>query len=173
LATADDVIMPIATAADMDPEVLRKRVEAAVVPETVVLDLRVKGSSPEEAVALTRAVSERFMAQLSALNVQAGGPVMRPTQISAPQRATAPDQLHGRTLAGVSALVGLTFGVLLALQVAVIKRNRAASRSPATATRAMEWPAMEWLGEGEADSVAPDRVPATTRYTTSGRTANG
>jgi len=158
LATADDVIVPIATAADIDPEVLRERVKAAVVPETVVLNLRVKGSSPEEAVALTRAVSERFMAQLSAVNVQAGGPVMRPTQISAPQRATAPDQLHGRTLAAVSALVGVTFGVLLALQVAVSKRNRAASRQA--------------IGTREADAAAPDTVPEITRYKTARRTAN-
>jgi polysaccharide biosynthesis transport protein len=158
LATADDVIMPVATAADIDPEVLRERVEAAIVPETVVLDLRVTGSSPEEAVALTQALSDRFMEQVSALNVQTGGPAMRPAQISAPQRAAAPDQLHGKTLAAVSALVGVIVAVLLALLIAVIKRNRAAARL-AIATR-------------EADAAAPDRVPAITRPTTARRTVN-
>jgi succinoglycan biosynthesis transport protein ExoP len=158
LATADDVIMPVAAAADIDPEVLRERVEAAVVPETVVLDLRVKGSSPEEAVALTQALSERFMAKVSVLNVQTGGPAMRPAQISAPQRAAAPDQLHGKTLAAVSALAGVIVAVLLALLIAVIKRNRAAARL-AIATR-------------EADAAAPDRVPAITRPTTARRTVN-
>jgi succinoglycan biosynthesis transport protein ExoP len=158
LATADDVIMPVAAAADIDPDVLRERVEAAVVPETVVLDLRVKGSSPEEAVVLTQALSERFMAKVSVLNVQTGGPAMRPAQISAPQRAAAPDQLHGKTLAAVSALAGVIVAVLLALLIAVIKRNRAAARL-AIATR-------------EADAAAPDRVPAITRPTTARRTVN-
>lgn len=158
LATADDVIMPVAAAADIDPEVLHERVEAAVVPETVVLDLRVKGSSPEEAVALTQALSERFMAKVSVLNVQTGGPAMQPAQISAPQRAAAPDQLHGKTLAAVSALAGVIVAVLLALLIAVIKRNRAAARL-AIATR-------------DADAAAPDRVPAITRPTTARRTVN-
>jgi polysaccharide biosynthesis transport protein len=158
LVTADDVILPVATAADIDPEVLRERVEAAIVPETVVLDVQVTGSSPAEAVALTQALSERFMAEVSALNVQTGGPELLPAQISAPQRAAAPDQLHGKTLAAVSALVGVIVAVLLALLVAVIKSNREASR-PAIATR-------------EADVAAPDRVPAITRNTTARRSVN-
>ena len=135
LVTADEVITPVANAADIDPEVLRGRVVAAIVPETVVLDLRVTGSSPEEAVALTQALSERFRVQVSALNVQTGGPRMLPAQLSAPQPAAAPDQLHGKTLAAVSALVGVIVAVLLALLVAVIKRNRAASRPQPIATR--------------------------------------
>ena len=158
LATADDVIMPVATAAAIEPEVLRERVEAAIVPETVVLDLRVKGSSPEEAVELTQALSERFMARVSALNVQTGGPMMRTAQISAPQLAASPDQLHGKTLAAVSALAGVIVAVLLTLLVAVIKTNREASRA-AIATR-------------EADAAAPDRVPAITRNTAARRTVN-
>ena len=158
LATADDVIMPVAAAADIDPEVLHERVEAAVVPETVVLDLRVEGSSPEEAVALTQALSERFMAKVSVLNVQTGGPAMQPAQISAPQRAAAPDQLHGKTLAAVSALAGVIVAVLLALLIAVIKRNRAAARL-AIATR-------------DADAAAPGRVPAIPRPTTAHRDVN-
>jgi hypothetical protein len=48
--------------------------------------------------------------------------------------------------------------VLLALLIAVIKRNRAAARL-AIATR-------------EADAAAPDRVPAITRPTTARRTVN-
>jgi succinoglycan biosynthesis transport protein ExoP len=128
LVTADDVITPVATAAAIDPEMLRGRVVAAIVPETVVLDLRVTGSSPEEAVALTQALSDRFRVQVSVLNVQTGGPVILTAQISAPKPAAAPDQLHGKTLAVVSALVGVIVAVLLALLAAVIKRNRAASR---------------------------------------------
>ena len=128
MVTADDVITPVASAAAIDPEVLRGRVLAAVVPETVVLDLQVTGSSPEEAVALTQALSERFRVQVSALNVQTGGPVILAAQLSAPRPAAAPDQLHGKTMAAVSALVGVIVAVLLALVVAVIKRNRAASR---------------------------------------------
>ncbi len=124
VATADDVITPVANAADLDPEELRGRVVAAVVPETVVLDLRVTGPSPEEAVALTQALTKRFRFQVSALNVQTGGPRILTAQLSAPQPATAPDQLHGKTLAAVSALVGVTVAVLLALVVAVVQRNR-------------------------------------------------
>ena len=160
LVTADDVITPVAAAAAIDPEELRGRVEAAIVPETVVLDLRVTGSSPEEAVALTQALSDRFRVQVSALNVQTGGPVILPAQLSAPRPAAAPDQLHGKTLAAVSALVGVIVAVLLALLVAVIKRNRAASRP-------------QPLRPEEADAAAPDGVPAITEYTTSRRTVNG
>jgi succinoglycan biosynthesis transport protein ExoP len=133
LMTADDVIMPVATAAAVDPEALRGRVEAAVVPETVILDLQVSGSSPEEAVRLAEALSVRFQVQVSALNVRTGGPVIVPAQVSAPRPPAGPDQLHGKTLAAVSSLTGLVVAVLLALLVAVIKRNRAAaSRTPST-----------------------------------------
>jgi capsular polysaccharide biosynthesis protein len=142
MVTSDEVIMPVATAAAIDPGVLRGRVAAAVVPETVVLDLQVTGSSPEEAVALTQALSDRFLVQVSNLNVQTGGPRMLPAQLSAPQPAGAPDQLQGKTLAAVSALAGLIVAVLLALLVAVIKRNRAASRP-------------QPLRPEEADTAAP------------------
>lgn len=130
LMTADDVIMPVAAAAAIDPEVLRSRVEAAIVPETVILDLRVTGSSPDEAVALTEALSARFRVQVSAFNVQTGGPKILPAQVSGPQPATAPDQLHGRTLIAVSALAGVIVAVLVALLIAVIRTNRSALRSP-------------------------------------------
>ena len=165
MVTSDEVIMPVATAAAIDPGVLRGRVAAAVVPETVVLDLQVTGSSPEEAVALTQALSERFLVQVSALNVQTGGPAMRPAQLSAPQPAAAPDQLHGKTLAAVSALAGLVVAVLLALLVAVIKRNRAASRpqplapEEAGAAGPEEVPAVT---EEDAGSAGPEEVPAVT-----------
>ena len=169
LVTADDVITPVANAADIDPEVLRGRVVAAIVAETVVLDLRVTGSSPEEAVALTQALSERFRVQVSALNVQTGGPRILPAQVSAPRPAVAPDQLHGKTLAAVSALVGVIVAVLLALLVAVIKRNRAAYHPQPLQPEEAAVAASE---RGSGDRGIADHEPTTLRRTLR-RTVNG
>ena len=124
LVTADEVITPVASAADISPEALREQVVVAIVPETVVLEVSVSGDTPEQAVELTQAVSSRLRTQVSSLNVQTGGPKILPAQLSSPQAATVPDQLHGRMLVGVSALAGLVVGVLLALLLALIEANR-------------------------------------------------
>jgi capsular polysaccharide biosynthesis protein len=174
MVTADDVITPVATAAALDPDVLRGRVVAAVVPETMVLNLQVTGSSPEEAVALTQALSGRFRVQVSALNVQTGGPAMLTAQLSAPQPAAAPNQLHGKTLAAVSGLVGVIVAVLLALLVAVIQRNRAVSR-PQPLRPVTPGGTTPPRPPGGDDAAAPVGVPATTDTTLpiSRRTVNG
>ena len=130
LVTADEVITSVADSAGLRPEALRERVVVTIVPETVVLEVSVSGGTPEEAVELTQAVSSRFRTQVSALNVKTGGPKILPAQLSRPQPATAPDQLHGPMLVGVSALVGLVIGVLLALVLALVEANRAAQRQP-------------------------------------------
>ena len=130
LVTADEVITSVADSAGLRPEALRERVVVTIVPETVVLEVSVTGGTTEEAVELTQAVSSRFRTQVSALNVKTGGPKILPAQLSRPQPATAPDQLHGPMLVGVSALVGLVIGVLLALVLALVEAHRAAHRQP-------------------------------------------
>lgn len=140
LVTADEVIDPVAAAVGLTPAALRAQVVASVVPETVMLNLTATGSSPEAAAALAQSVSDRFQLQLSAMNVRTGGPAILPSQVTSPRPAIAPNQLAGKTLIAVSALVALVVAVALALLVEVIKHNRAArkgkegSDGPAAAT---------------------------------------
>jgi len=129
LVTADEVIAPVAAATGINPEVLRDQVVGSIVPETVVLGVSATGSTPEEAVALTQALSSSFQTQVSSLNVRTGGPAILPAQLSSPQPAVAPDQLHGKMLVAVSALAGLIIGALLALVLGLIDAGRASRRS--------------------------------------------
>jgi len=130
---ADEVVEPVADAADIGPEALRNQITVAIVPETVVLEISVSAASPEEAVELTNAVSRRFSTQVSVLNVETGGPEIVAAQFSSPQPATEPDQLHGWLLIAVSSLVGLVLGVLVALLAGAIQAARRA-RTPVTPT---------------------------------------
>lgn len=129
LVTADEIVNPVAAAAGIDPDTVRSRVVAAIVPETVVLDLSATGNTPEEAVALAQAVTDNFQIQVSTLNVRTGGPAILPAQLSSPQPAMAPDQLSGKMLGAVSALVGLVVAMLLALVVELVKSGRSAARA--------------------------------------------
>jgi len=125
LVSADEVIAPVAEAAGLTPEELRQRVSVSIVPDTVVLEVSVSGSTPQEAVDLANAVSRRYESQVSSLNVQTGGPKMLPTQLASPQPASSPDQLHGSLLVAVSAIAGLIIGVLLALLLGLREAARA------------------------------------------------
>ena len=129
LVNADEVIGPVAAAAEIRPEVLRGRIVVTIVPETVVLQVAVSGSSPQEAVKLTDAVSSRFRTQVSSLNVQTGGPKILPAQLSSPQLTTEPDQLHGPLLFVVSALVGLLLAILVVVLLALAQLSRELRRS--------------------------------------------
>lgn len=126
---ADEVVEPVATAAGVSPQLLRRHISVAIVPETVVLEISVSASTPAEAVVLTNAVSRRFSTQVSALNVETGGPEIVAAQFSSPQPATEPDQLNGWLLVAVSSLVGLLLGVLLALLLAALKAVRSTAKS--------------------------------------------
>lgn len=128
LVIADEVINPVAAELGTDAVSVRERVVGSIVPETVVLGVSASGSTPEEAVALTQAVTTSFMTQVSSLNVQTGGPAILPAQLASPQPATVPDQLHGKLLVAVSAFAGLLVGVLLALVVGLVEAGRAARR---------------------------------------------
>lgn len=126
---ADEVIEPVASAAGISPDQLRRHVSVSIIPETVVLEISVSGDTPDEAVGLTNAVSLRFRSQVSSLNVETGGPKLVAAQFSSPQPAGDPDQLHGTLLYIVSALVGLTVGILVALLLAAIQAARAAVKA--------------------------------------------
>ena len=125
---ADEIVEPVATAANISPDVLRRHISVSIVPETVVLEISVSADSPEQAVQLTNAVSRRFQSQVSALNVETGGPKLVAAQFSSPQPATEPDQLHGALLVGVSVLVGLLLGILLSLTLAAMEAIRQSSQ---------------------------------------------
>lgn len=125
---ADEIIEPVAEAAGISPELLRRHVSVSIVPETVVLNISVSGTSAAQAVDLTNAVSARFQNQVSELNVETGGPKIVAAQFSSPQRATVPDQLHGALLVGTSMLVGLVLGVLVALTLAAAQALRESDR---------------------------------------------
>jgi capsular polysaccharide biosynthesis protein len=129
LVTADEVINPVAAASGTSADLLRERVVGSIVPETVVLGVSVTGSTPEEAVALTQAVTSSFMTQVSSLNVLTGGPTILPAQLSSPQPSAVPDQLHGKMLIAVSVLAGLVIAALLAMVFGVIEAGRAARRA--------------------------------------------
>ncbi|HEY5785734.1 MAG TPA: hypothetical protein VIT65_13240 [Microlunatus sp.] len=162
LVTADQVISPVAEALAIPPQDLRKRTVVAIVPETVVLEVSVTASSPQEAVRLTQAVTERFGKQVSSYNVETGGPRMLPAQLSDPLPAVEPDQLHGNMLVAVSGLVGLVIGVVLALLVALIGSSRAKVRLARSAEKA-HLDATS-TGENPSDDHAsrtPSRAPAT------------
>jgi capsular polysaccharide biosynthesis protein len=156
LVKADEVIGPIAASARISPDELRERVIVAIVPETVVMDVSVSGATPEEAAELTLAVSSRFRVQVSKLNVETGGPEILPAQLYRPQPATAPDQLYGTMLIGISALAGLVVGVLLALLLAVIEANRA-FQTPKTRVDAEAFIANAHLHR--ADKSAVGKIP--------------
>ena len=124
LVNADDVVAPVAQQFGISENVLRKRIAVSIVPSTVVLDISVTGTSPDEAVALTNAVSRRYEKQVSSLNVATGGPKVLPAQLASPQPPTDPDQLHGPLLIGVSLIAGLVIGVLLALLLGLRDASR-------------------------------------------------
>jgi len=128
MVKADEVTEPVASAAGISPDELRRYISVAIIPETVVLEISVSGRTPEQAVALTNAVSQRFRSQVSSLNVKTGGPELVAAQFSSPQPAEDPDQLHGALLYLVSTLVGLLAGVLVALVVAAIESVRQSPR---------------------------------------------
>ena len=90
LVNADEVVAPVAAQFGLNEESLRSRISVSIVPDTVVLDISVSGSSPEQAVELTNAVSRRYESQVSSLNVATGGPKILPAQLASPQPATAP-----------------------------------------------------------------------------------
>lgn len=92
-------------------------------------DLSFRGA-PEQAVARVDAVSARFGAQLSALNVRTGGPRLVAAEFASPQPATVPDQPHGTTLYIVSALMGLLVGLILTALVALLRVPRRRRREP-------------------------------------------
>lgn len=169
LVTADEVINPVAAATGTSAELLRERVVGSIVPETVVLGVSATGSTPEEAVALTQAVTTSFMTQVSSFNVQTGGPVILPAQLASPQPASVPDQLHGRVLIGVCVLAGLLAGVLLALVVALIEAARGARREDkqrqrraGATTRTPEEPAAALTEPAQAEDL-PQAVNGTDR----------
>lgn len=138
MVVADEVIAPVAAATGINAEVLRERVVGSIVPETVVLGVTATGSTPEEAAALTQAMSASFQTQVSSLNVRTGGRAILPAQLSSPQLAVAPDQLHGKMLIGVSALAGLLIGALLALVFGLVEANRASRRATDTSDELAE-----------------------------------
>lgn len=115
LVSADEIIAPVAEQTGVSPEALRNRIGVSIVPDTVVLEVSVTGTSPQQAVELTEAVSKRYASQVSSLNVETGGPKILPAELASPQLPDAPDQLHGSLLVAVSAFVGLVLGVLVAL----------------------------------------------------------
>ena len=119
LVSADEVITPVANEVGLTPDALRRRVSVSIVPDTVVLKVSVRGGTPEEAVDLTNSVAHRYESQVSSLNVATGGPKMLPTQLSSPQPASSPDQLHGALLVAVSAFAGLVIAILVALLLAL------------------------------------------------------
>lgn len=134
LVNADEVVGPVAGQFDVSEDVLRGRIGVSIVPDTVVLDISVTGSSPENAVALTNAVARQYENQVSNLNVVTGGPKILPAQLASPQPPTDPDQLHGPLLVVVSLVAGLAAGVLLALLLglrdAARERRRPAAGDP-------------------------------------------
>lgn len=129
LVVADEVIAPVAAATGISAEMLRESVVGSIVPETVVLGVSATGSTPEEAVALTQALSASFQTQVSSLNVRTGGPAILPAQLSSPQPAVAPDQLHGKMLIAISALAGLVIGALLAVVFGLVEASRGSRRA--------------------------------------------
>lgn len=160
LVNADEVIAPVATAAEIRPEVLRGRIVVTIVPETVVLQVAVSGSSPQEAVELTEAVSSRFRTQVSSLNVQTGGPKILPAQLSSPQLTAVPDQLHGPLLVAVSALVGLLLAVLLVVLLALGQLSRESRRASESAAPAELEPASNGAPTPLNGSARPTKTAA-------------
>ncbi len=165
LVNADEVIAPVAgRGRDPPGGAARAGSSVTIVPETVVLQVAVSGSSPQEAVKLTDAVSSRFRTQVSSLNVQTGGPKILPAQLSSPQLATEPDQLHGPLLFVVSALVGLLLAVLLVVLLALAQLSRESRRSsqseaPAELEAAAE-PGAPAQPNGPARPTKPAAAPA-------------
>ena len=154
LVTSDGVITPVAEGARLTPEELRQRVVVVIVPETVVLEVSVTGSTPAQAVELTRAVTRNFNTQVSSYNVKTGGPEVLPAQIFTPEPAQEPDQLHGSLLFGIAALVGVLIGILLPLLVALAgaaRANRSSSRQPFSPPRR---DASGSESEGEQETLA-------------------
>lgn len=119
LVEADEVITPVAQEVGLTPDALRRRVSVSIVPDTVVLQVSVRGGTTEEAVKLANSVARRYESQVSSLNVATGGPKMLPTQLSSPQPASAPDQLHGVLLVAVSAFAGVVIALIAALLLAL------------------------------------------------------
>ena len=167
LVNADDVVAPVAQQFGISENVLRKRIAVSIVPSTVVLDISVTGTSPDEAVALTNAVSRRYEKQVSSLNVATGGPKVLPAQLASPQPPTDPDQLHGPLLIGVSLIAGLVIGVLLALLLGLRDASRehprrassedsgpVATESATTGTAAAGATATGPVDSGPADSAS-------------------
>jgi capsular polysaccharide biosynthesis protein len=88
---------------------LTERIEAAAVPETVLLDVTVTDPSPERALAIARAIAPAFSARVTELETPDGASTS-PVQVAVvttpelPTRPSSPDVL--RTLA-VGAVLGL------------------------------------------------------------------
>ena len=174
---ADEIVEPVATAASISPDVLRRHISVSIVPETVVLEISVSADTPEQAVQLTNAVSRRFQSQVSALNVETGGPRLVAAQFSSPQPAVEPDQLHGALLVGVSILVGLILGILLALMLAAMEALRRASQVDAGDSRpdgtVIDAPSRDdatWWAHDESPAAQPTAVDTTPQDTADGST---
>lgn len=161
LVTSDEVVKPVASGAGLAPERLAGRVNVAVPPDTVVLDVSVSGSSRGQAVDLTQAVVDNFTREVSAFNVRTGGPRVLTAQLSSPQPAVDPDQLHGGVLAAVSGLVAVALSLVLVVVVALVRGDRVAVDQHQTSAAAIP-------DDGPAEGTEHATAAGTTREASGG-----
>ncbi|MGW0036394.1 YveK family protein [Gordonia sp. NPDC003376] len=132
LLTSPLVTEPASRAVDRDAAKLAKGVSGRLVPDTVMLDISVTGSTPEEAEESTNAVVAEFISAVTALEKPASNRVS-PVQPVVIARATvAESELVGVwTTLVIGAFVGLLVGLFLAVLIHTRSRGHSDDGAPA------------------------------------------
>jgi capsular polysaccharide biosynthesis protein len=110
----------------MAPKTLQSKIDATVVPETVVLKIDVADDDAEQAQKINKAVVTQFLALVRQLETPPGKktPLLTATVVDPPNLPDAPSSPQRVPFLGAALLVGLLLGFGLALLREVMDRPR-------------------------------------------------
>lgn len=136
------------------PEQLTDRIEASVLPETVILDVDVTDASPEQALAIADSIGRRFSDLVTRVETPQGVAAAPVTVsvVAAPVLSEAPASPTFLEVLAIGVLGGLLLGA-----VAAVVRDRLdrSVRAEAPVAETLGAPVLGLVPQGEPDEVRP------------------
>ena len=143
LATGQELSSRVITENDLDlePAELAERIEATVVPETVILELKVTDPDPKQAQLLTQAVAAELTDYVAELETPPGAdqPVLKASVVDPAILPTSPESPKPVRNLGLAAILGLLLGLGLAVLRELLDTT---VKNPADAAEASGSPVM-------------------------------
>jgi capsular exopolysaccharide synthesis family protein len=141
------------------PEELTDRIEATVLPETVILDVDVSDASPERALAIADSIGRQFSDVVTRVETPPGVSEA-PVTVSVVAAPVLSERQSSPTLLEVLA-VGLLGGLLLGAVTAVVRdRLDRSVRAEAAVAETLGAPVLGLVPHGEPDEVKPGGLPS-------------